>query len=430
MFLPKNIDTARSLKLMRRALFLSSFPIGILTLGIPIYAPRKLHSDAVQVGILIGIYAAMTLLMRPIVGPALDRYGRRRFFVAGVALQLASNLFFAAGSSFDWLLAGRLTQGIAAGMMWLSAYAITADLSGGGKHGNLFGSVEEMLARGGLYGAALGAPILLLTDFSPLAWSLVFAFYALLNAVGLVLAWRYLPETFSRTALEPSIAVQKSGGVLTRPLILLTVIVLCTSIAFNGLAPILIQFVQADINPNVLVLALAYLPSAIVFAFLQSRLGKVADRVGRKIPIATGMLTSGTSSAIVPSLPLLIPIIGQWWILLPLVVLWVGEATALSAATPAEQALVADLSNETNRGKAFGMYTTAQSLGQVIGPVLGGVLYEAAHSAPFYFNTLVLWSGAAILMLMVKEPYRRPLPARPSVAREPPSQWPGAGGGK
>jgi MFS family permease len=75
------------------------------------------------------------------------------------------------------------------------------------------------------------------------------------------------------------------------------------------------------------------------------------------------------------------------------------------------------------------MYTTAQSLGQVIGPTLGGSLYESvAHNAPFFFNTIVLWLGAAILLLLIRDPYQRVL--KPAPPHEPPSQWPSAGGGK
>ena len=320
---PSNTDSLHSLKVMRNALFLSSFPIGVLTLGIPIYVPTRLGSSAVQVGALFSIYALMTLIMRPLVGPAMDRYGRRNFFIAGLALQLASNVFFAAGSSFEWLFWGRLAQGVSAGMVWLSAYAITADLAARGQHGNLFGSVEEMLARGGLYGAAIGAPLLLVTRFDQRAWALVFAFYAVLNAIGLARAWRSLPETYGHSERKQ---VDENGSTITRPLILLASIVLCTSIAYNSLAPILIQFVQAEITDDTLVLGLMYLPSAIVFAFLQSRLGRLADQVGRKLPIAVGLTTSGVSSAIVPSLALLVPLIGQW-VLLPLVVLWIGAAT-------------------------------------------------------------------------------------------------------
>jgi len=422
---PVNLDsTARSLWVMRRALLLSSFPIGVLTLGIPIYGPANLRINATQVGTLFSIYALMTLIMRPIVGPAIDRFGRRRFFLAGLALQMLSNFFIATGSSFEWLFWGRVMQGIAAGSLWLSAYAITADLAAQGRHGNLFGSVEEMLARGGLYGAIIGAPILLLSRFDPTAWKLVFGCYAALNAFGLWLAWRHLPETYHQVQRQ---AVSEKATI-TRPLLLLAAVVLCTSSANAGLTPILIQFVQSNINQDALVLALAYLPSALVFSFLQSRLGKVADRVGRKPPIAAGLITSGVSSMLAPNLVILLPLIGQW-VLLPYTILWVSEAVAFSAATPAEQALVADLSGDRSRGKSFGLYTSAVSVGQVIGPILSGLLYDAiAHNAPFYFNTVVLWLAAAIMLLFIQDPHRPAAVAETTAPRplDPPAQWPTA----
>jgi MFS family permease len=121
--------------------------------------------------------------------------------------------------------------------------------------------------------------------------------------------------------------------------------------------------------------------------------------------------------------------IGQL-VLLPLSGFWTAEAIGFSAATPAEQALVADLSDAKTRGRSFGVYTTALSIGQVVGPTLGGFLArDIALSAPFYFNTIVLWAGAAIMMWFIHEPRRHvavstvePLP------HEPPAQWPSGGG--
>ncbi len=81
---PINDDPMSALQAMRRALSLSSFPIGVLTLGIPFYGSGPLNLDPVQIGVLVSIYALMMLLMRPFVGPAMDRYGRRRFFLAGL----------------------------------------------------------------------------------------------------------------------------------------------------------------------------------------------------------------------------------------------------------------------------------------------------------------------------------------------------------
>ena len=66
---------------------------------------------------------------------------------------------------------------------------------------------------------------------------------------------------------------------------LLASIVVCTSTAKSGLEPIIIQYVQKTVTDNAALVALAYLPSAVVFAFLQSRLGKVSDRVGRRKPV-------------------------------------------------------------------------------------------------------------------------------------------------
>jgi MFS transporter, DHA1 family, multidrug resistance protein len=436
MLQPAILDEAkRSLSYMRRALSLSSFPIGVLTLGIPFYGKGKLGLDPVQIGVLVSVYSLMTLLMRPIVGPSMDRWGRRRFFLVGLALQIFSNLFFAIGSSYDWLFWGRLTQGIAAGLLWLSAYAITADLAAQSHAGNMFGAVEEMLARGGLYGALVGAPLLLITNFTQQAWTVLFLIYAVLNGLGLWVAIHHVPETWQKTQrLAPALKVDAAPAkfwrffqMVPRQLWLLAAIVVFTSTAKSGLEPVLIQFVQGSITPDAIKVALAYLPPAVVFAFLQSRLGKLSDRIGRRRPVAVGLFVSGLSSAIVPNMTLLMKYIGEF-VLLPLSGFWTAEALGFSAATPAEQALVADLSDEKTRGRSFGVYTTALSIGQVIGPTLGGYLArDISISAPFYFNTIVLWAGAAIMMLLIQEPSRH-LALEPRPHEPPPSQWPSGGG--
>ena len=431
---PATTDTAtHPLNVMRRALFFSSFPIGVLTFAIPIFGRQVLKLDAVQITWLFAIYALMTLIVRPVAGWAMDRYGRRRFFVAGLTLQIASNLFLAVGDSFDWLFWGRVLQGIAAGMIWLSAYAITADLAARGGRGNMFGAVEEMLSRGGLYGVAAAIPFVVRPSISPpsleikldqYAWSGMFVGYTVLNVIALWMAYRQLPETYT-----PIAASKSNGSVISSQLIILAGIVLVTSTALRGLEPILPIYIQDHFTKNVLLLAVAYLPAALIFGFLQSRLGKIADRIGRKLPIAAGLLISGLSSLLLPSLSGLVAIIGLW-ALLPVVALWMSEAAGFSAATPAEQALVADISGG-RRGTAFGVYTFALSMGQVLGPLVGGQLYDrVAPSAPFYVNTIVLWAGALTLMLVIRDPYRR----QPGVTTHipphepPPPQWPVSGG--
>ena len=432
---PARLDTARSLKVMRRALFLSSFPIGVLTFAIPIFGPQVLKLDPVQIGELFSIYALMTVIMRPISGWAMDRYGRRRFLLAGLAVQIFSSLFFAVGSSFEWLFWGRVLQGIAAGMIWLSAYAMTADLAARGGRGNMFGAVEEMLARGGLYGVVAAIPFFVRLSIIPfsfafqidaIGWTAAFIGYTLLNAIALWTAYRNLPETYTPGAMQ----VKGNGSAISSQLIILALIVFLTSTALRGLEPILLIYVQDHFTTNIALIALAYIPSALIFGFFQSRLGQLADRVGRKLPIAVGLLTSGVSSALMPSLSGLATTIGLW-AMVPLVGLWASEAAAFSAATPAEQALVADMSGGDKRGTVFGVYTLALSMGQVVGPFIGTQLYQrVATSAPFYVNTIVLWIGALMMALLIHDPHRQQPLAVTSVPphEPPPPQWPAGGG--
>jgi MFS family permease len=265
----------------------------------------------------------------------------------------------------------------------------------------------------------------------------MFAIYAVLNIVGLRIAYQRVPETWQKIDhVAPVLApvMQRSKirqfiNAVPQQLWILATIVVCTSTAKSGLEPVLIQYVQKTITPDAALVALAYIPSALVFAFLQSRLGKLSDRVGRRPPVAVGLFISGVSSFFVPILGSLKNLIGTF-VLLPLSAFWTAEAVGFSAATPAEQALVADLSTEKTRGRSFGVYTTALSIGQVVGPTLGGFLYrDISPNAPFYFNTIVLWAGAAIMMWFIKEPRRHVVAATvETLPHEPPAQWPSGGG--
>ena len=107
---------------------------------------------------------------------------------------------------------------------------------------------------------------------------------------------------------------------------------------------------------------------------------------------------------------LVIPILRSLW---PLALLWVLEAVAFAAATPAEEALVVDIGGKNQQGTAFGYYTAAAGLGAVIGPLLGGWIYDTLSAAwAFRANAALLVLGALLIMVLVREP-RSPMRDRP-----------------
>ena len=144
-------------------------------------------------------------------------------------------------------------------------------------------------------------------------------------------------------------------------------------------------------------LATAYLPAALVWALLPPRLGKLADRFGRKPLMVLGMAVAAGSSFLIPGLASLAG----------LAALWALQALCYAAGDPAEQALVADLTGGDQRGRAYGLYTLAAGLGATVGPLVGGWLYEAVGpQAPFLANGVVLALCTAVLAALLKVPAR------------------------
>ena len=172
-------------------------------------------------------------------------------------------------------------------------------------------------------------------------------------------------------------------------------IVILTAIGAEILTPILMKYLNDNVSSNMFVIALAFLPAAIAGSVLPSRLGGLSDRFGRRPPLIIALLVGGLAA-------LAVPFVQSLW---PLALLWVFEAAAFAAATPAEEALVVDLAGGERQGTALGYYTAAAALGGVIGPLLGGWLYgRFAAVGAFGTSALLMALGAVLILLFVREP--------------------------
>jgi MFS family permease len=72
-------------------------------------------------------------------------------------------------------------------------------------------------------------------------------------------------------------------------------------------------------------------------------------------------------------------------------------------ASPAQEALVADIVGKDIRGSAYGLYLFVFSLGAVIGPLIGGWLYDSfGYAVPFYLNGIVLLFDALLTVILFR----------------------------
>lgn len=118
----------------------------------------------------------------------------------------------------------------------------------------------------------------------------------------------------------------------------------------------------ASLDPLLIGIILASIIGVAVFA--RPYMGKVSDRIGRRIPIVAGCIIS--------SIPLLaIPFVTNFWILLFLVAVYgFGFATVI-ASTPA---LICELTPKDVTGTCMGFLDMIMDVGQTLGQIISGLI--------------------------------------------------------
>jgi MFS transporter, DHA1 family, multidrug resistance protein len=379
---------------LQRSIFFVSWPFFMLGLLLPVYG-QAIGAEVVEIGLFFSAFSLMTVLLRPLVGRGLDRFGRRPFFLAGLAGYAMAMVAFAFSEQVWAIIAARMLQGVASSFLWLAAYAVTSDVAGAGQRGQAFGGVIQASTRGSIIGVFAGFFLLNMTTGGRVAelggWPALFLTFAAVGLLALLLAWRSLPETKPERAPEaPEDEVRWS-----RPWLLLLLVTLVTGASWAMISPLLILFLHGELGASVEAIAWAYFPSALVWGLLPARLGRLADRFGRKPLMILGLAAAAAGSLLLPSLQSIAAFAA----------LWAALALCFAAGDPAEQALVADLSGRNRRGRAYGLYAMANDLGATIGPFGGAWLYQqAGASAPFYANSALLAACAVVLALFLTEP--------------------------
>ncbi|MFH0917310.1 MAG: MFS transporter [bacterium] len=170
---------------------------------------------------------------------------------------------------------------------------------------------------------------------------------------------------------------------------------------FGAILPYLPVFLQEQAHASVWligIVAASYYVGTFVFS---APLGRLSDSIGRKpvIVAGVGLYSVATVLFVSTTHP-------GWFILFRLL-----EGMGAAAVTPAGQALVAELTTENTRSRAYGWLTTAQFGGLVAGPVMAWPLYSLGGGKGIWaFYTIFLFGSAlsaitvVVLLVAIREP--------------------------
>ena len=155
---------------------------------------HALHSSVAEIQWVSTGYLLALGVVIPVVGWGQARFGGKRLWMAALTLFVGSSALCATAWNAESLIAFRVLQGVGAGMifplMQTLAMQIARAAQGGGNasSGRVVATVSLPIAAGPILGPVLGGVILNWLD-----WRWLFLVNVPVCAVGLYLAWRFLP---------------------------------------------------------------------------------------------------------------------------------------------------------------------------------------------------------------------------------------------
>ena len=347
--------------------------LGIIDPILPLYA-KSLKATGIQLGIIFAGFALSRSIFAPIVGQYSDRHGRKNLMINGLVLFTVVSACFVYANSPLALTLIRLVQGFAVVLVTPVAQAYIGDLTPVGKEGKYMNLFFMSFFAGMAIGPYLGG---YLTD----QFNMKVPFYAMggMSFMVMVLVLFLVPES-SAVKSQDTKRVPFFKSLLPvfqdKPMIGIMIYMATRGFyrwGFNTFFPLLSIKAEKMSPANIgLVLSVYMLFGSI----MQYPFGLIADKFpSQKVNL---ILTGGSCSA----LSMCAVAYSHSMSMFVILAISMGAFSSVSRASA--------LAIRTERGRIYGMgsvtgaFTTSLSVGQVLGPILFGVIADIS-SIPMAF---------------------------------------------
>lgn len=401
---------------------------------------------------LVTAYLVALASLLPLAGDLADRFGRRRMILSGLAVFGVASLGAATAPNFETLLVFRVLQAISGAMVLPAGWAVMREVVPAERRAYTFGLMGSMIGLAAAAGPPIGG---LLTEAA--GWRGIFYVNVPVVVTALALGWRVLPKTRPRFAgsrfdfagafLLPAVLSGLAGVLLAiasgAPWLAVggaALAVAAGAIALGivetrAVAPVLqprlfrirnfsaaaggVAFSNMAMYVTLLAVPLMLtarggysnldiglvLMALSIAAFVVSPLsGRVADRLGRRIPAVFGalMMTAAAVPLAVEGAAISVPLL-----IVALAVFGIG----FGAATPVLQTSSVEAVEPDRAAAAAGVFSTSRYFGSIVGSaILAGLIgTDRADSSGFDgVFILVLVASAVSLVAILGLSSRRP----------------------
>ena len=356
------------------------------------FAAGPLGADATGVGISIGAFAIAALLLRPVVGWASDRFGRRPLLIGGGLMTIGALLFHLVATSLPLFIVARSMLGVGEAFFFVAAVAAVSDLAPPERRGEAINYASLSVYLGLAFGPFLGETILGWGSFDTV-WLVAAAMATVATALTLL-----VPETAPGALRRRATGERPPRTPLVHPAGLLPGFLIMTGTwGMAGLLAFLPLYTaelgMGGAGPAFGLYALIVVTLRIVFAKLPDQIGAARLSGFALVGSAVGLGVLGVVSNPVG--------------------VYVGTAifaTGIAFLFPALVSLAVARVDETERGTVVGTTTAFVDLSFGLAPALLGLAVGAIGFGGIFVVSAVIALGGSVLLGLVRNALVAPRP--------------------
>jgi len=394
---------------MLRIIILNSLGFFFLGFWLPIIARSNMNATALQISLVVVTNVIGRMISGFIIGFIVDRIKSRTSLVliGSIGRAIAYFIIYAAFISNQIVILGigHATLGFMAGVFWIPFNIMVAEKSNKDHRSQAYGKRDSINAVGQIIGSLFGFSIIMIASYytdNPVILFAAIPIYGVSNLIAGILFYRKVDEKvhFRSSPSDSSENHQTNAKFFTSKSMIIGAFFLI-SILFMGsingsiARPFLNIYIIENIESNVNLVVWAYLPAGLLATLIAPKLGAFVD----KLPPLVGISITSSLGALMT------------WFLINSANIWlfsifllfdlaIGMSAGLIFAN-----LMSRISTE-HRGKIFGVGDLFAFLGSVIGPILGGIVWDLiSPKFPFIISIFVelslipLYLAAVYLLL-------------------------------
>jgi MFS family permease len=365
--------------------FATSFGAHIVAVNLPFYA-EKVGFGLTMIGLLIAIYDFAEIVAKPLFGGLADKKGMKKALYLGIIIFILASLLYPFVPP-KFLIVVRFLQGLGGASLSAVSLAMVGTLYKDNK-GKAFGIYNAIKGLGYVVSPIIGGAIVMKSNFGG-----IFYACAAIGFIALLLAFTLPADKQKGSAafddddddfsFKSLFAVFKNKTLA--PWFLIIVINMFFVGILFGFLPVRIH--ELGYNPFDTGLLLSV--TTVSYLLVQPVAGWLADKYNQVMILRLGMLLSIVSTAA-------IPFVTGTLLIITCIVAGIGIGVVWTNS----DALVSKLAKENEMGATMGVAGSFKELGDMIGPLLMGVISQAL-GLKWGFVICAVLGGIALLVTIV-----------------------------